>query len=90
MELADCLRSRAEAIRQLCDFALEQHRQEASLAEALYPFASFAGVDLSGTAYESGGENTPILFHHKSGVQVTLGDLWKARSVYAALTARTS
>lgn len=50
-----------------------------ALEAALEPFAAFADFDPAGTAYEGKGDDTAILFDHKTGRQVTIGDLRATR-----------
>jgi len=49
------------------------------LEAALDPFSVFADFDATGTAYEGQGDDAAILFDHKTGRQVTIGDLRAAR-----------
>lgn len=54
------------------------------LAAALRPFAKFAGLDLSETAWANASEETPVLYHHATGIQITLGDFLRARAALKA------
>lgn len=70
-----------EAARLLQNFYLEQR---GDLAEALRPFAGVEEADLVGTVFQGKDDDEVMLYFHRTGKSITLGDFRRAR---AALTA---
>ncbi|MCY1225417.1 hypothetical protein D9M72_376090 [compost metagenome] len=55
-----------------------------AVRDALVPFAAMEEADLIGTAYEGKGDDAEILYFHRTGKRVTLGDFRRARAALSA------
>ncbi|KDB58501.1 hypothetical protein [Bordetella bronchiseptica] len=70
-----------EAARLLQNFYLEQR---GDLAEALRPFAGVEEADLVGTVFQGKDDDEVMLYFHRTGKSITLGDFRRARAALAA------
>lgn len=62
----------------------ERQRRDGNLIEALRPFAAVEDADLEGTAFQDKDDDTPIIYFHRTGKRITIGDFRRASAALSA------
>ncbi|KCV30791.1 hypothetical protein [Bordetella bronchiseptica] len=63
---------------------IDRQQRAGDLTEALRPFAGVEEADLVGTTFQGKGDEEAVLYFHRTGKSITLGDFRRARAALAA------
>ncbi|MGX9910632.1 hypothetical protein, partial [Bordetella bronchiseptica] len=64
--------------------ARAEKERAGDVVEALRPFAELEESDLIGTVFQGKGDDEVVLYFHRTGKSITLGDFRRARAALAA------
>ncbi|WP_235228773.1 hypothetical protein, partial [Bordetella bronchiseptica] len=70
--------------------ARAEKERAGDVVEALRPFAELEESDLIGTVFQGKGDDEVVLYFHRTGKSITLGDFRRARAALAARKAASA